>query len=90
MRASAIQFTIKPGETDANLNHVRAALGRIADRGGKLAVLPEMWSSGFSYKNLNALATRTGEVVAELETLSRNLGLVIVGSMPEPDGGQGL
>jgi len=45
-----------------------------------------MWSSGFAYKNLNGLAQRTAQIVEELTTLSRELNLVIVGSMPEPNG----
>lgn len=84
--AAAIQFTVRPGDIDGNLARVRAALRRVSDRGVRLAVLPEMWSSGFSYKNLGLLAMRTAEIVAELQELSRTLGLVIVGSMPEPNG----
>ncbi len=84
--AAAIQFNIKPGDVDANLAYVRAALKRASDQGAQLAVLPEMWSSGFSYKNLATLAMRTADIVEEFLELSRALGLVIVGSMPEPDG----
>jgi omega-amidase len=49
-------------------------------------VLPEMWSSGFAYRNLNELALLTSGIVEELLELSKKLGLVIVGSMPEPAG----
>jgi omega-amidase len=84
--AAAIQFNIKPGDVDANLAYVRAALKRASDQGTQLAVLPEMWSSGFSYKHLDVLAMRTADIVEELLELSRTLGLVIVGSMPESDG----
>lgn len=84
--AAALQFNVKPGDTDANLAHVRAALKQVSDRGGQLVVLPEMWSSGFSHKNLCTLALRTQDIVEELLELSRQLGLVIVGSMPEPNG----
>lgn len=84
--AAAIQFTIAQGDVDANLAYVREALPRVAAQGANLAVLPEMWSSGFSYKNLNELALRTAAIVDELQELSRTLKLVIVGSMPEPNG----
>lgn len=86
IRAAAIQFTVIPGDVDTNLAYVRTALQRAADRGAQLAVLPEMWSSGFAYKNLNELALDTAGIVAELLELSRELRLVIVGSMPEPNG----
>lgn len=84
--AAAIQFNVKPGDPDANLAHVREALTRAAGQGANLAVLPEMWSSGFDYRNLNELALRTEGIVDELLELSGKLKLVIVGSMPEPNG----
>jgi predicted amidohydrolase len=86
IQAVAIQFNVRQGDVDANLAHVRGALKRAADQGANLAVLPEMWSSGFAYKTLNELALRTAGIVEELLALSRELKLVIVGSMPEPDG----
>jgi omega-amidase len=86
IRAAAIQFNVKQGDVDANLAYVREALPRIAGQGANLAVLPEMWSSGFAYRNLNELALRTEGIVEELLELSARHKLVIVGSMPEPNG----
>ena len=86
INAAAIQFTVKQGDVDANLAYVREALVRVAAQGANLALLPEMWSSGFSYKNLNELALRTQGIVDELLELSARLKLVIIGSMPEPNG----
>jgi predicted amidohydrolase len=86
INAAAIQFNVKQGDVDANLAYVRAALQRAADIGANLVVLPEMWSSGFAYKNLNELAGHTAGIVKELVKLSQELKLVIVGSMPEPHG----
>ena len=86
INAAAIQFNVTQGDVDANLTYVRTALARVAAQGASLVVLPEMWSSGFAYRNLNELAGRTAEIVDELLELSRELGLVIIGSMPEPHG----
>lgn len=86
INAAAIQFNVKQGDVDANLAYIREALHRVAGEGANLVVLPEMWSSGFAYKNLNELALRTSGIVDELLLLSRELKLVIVGSMPEPNG----
>jgi len=86
IHAAAIQYNVKQGDVDANLTYVREALKRVADQGANLVVLPEMWSSGFSYRNLNELALRTAGIVEELLELSCSLKLVICGSMPEPDG----
>jgi len=86
IKAAAIQFNVKQGDVDANLAYVRKALARVAAQGANLAVLPEMWSSGFSYKNLNELALRSQGIVDELLELSCRHKLVIIGSMPEPNG----
>jgi omega-amidase len=86
INAAAIQFNVKQGDVDANLTYVRKALHRVSGEGADLVVLPEMWSSGFAYRDLNQLALRTAEIVDELLLLSRELKLVIVGSMPEPGG----
>ena len=86
IQAAAIQFNVTQGDVDANLDYVREALRRTAAQGAQLVVLPEMWSSGFAYRDLNELARRTAGIVEELLTLSRELKLVVVGSMPEPHG----
>ncbi|MDD2898264.1 MAG: carbon-nitrogen family hydrolase [Desulfuromonadaceae bacterium] len=86
IHAAAIQFNVRQGDVDANLAYIREALPRVADRRANLVVLPEMWSTGFSYRNLNELAVRTEEIVDELLELSATYKLVIVGSMPEPNG----
>src|SRR5689334_2378692 len=84
VKAASVQFNIKLGEIDANRQHVHSALARLADEGVELVVLPEMWGTGFAYKELNELATHTGDLVEELGVLSAKHGMVIVGSLPEP------
>jgi len=82
--AAAIQFNVTQGNVDANLAYVREALARVAGQGANLAVLPEMWSTGFAYKTLGELAQRTESIVTELCELSALYKLVIIGSQPEP------
>jgi omega-amidase len=84
--AASIQFNVRQGDVDANLAYLRNALPRVADQGGQLVVLPEMWSTGFAYKNLAELSLRSEAIVAELLELSAKHRLVIVGSQPEPAG----
>ncbi|TLM66572.1 MAG: carbon-nitrogen family hydrolase [Deltaproteobacteria bacterium] len=84
--AAAIQFNITLGEIDRNLAKAEAALRRVAARGAQLAVLPEMWSSGFAYKKLPELAAQTPRVLEHVAALSGELGLTVVGSLPEPAG----
>ncbi len=80
---AAIQFNIRLGDVDANLNKATAALKRAADRGAQLAVLPEMWSCGYDYRNLKKLATKTPRVLDVLQEECRKRNLVSVGSLPE-------
>lgn len=84
IKAAAVQFTITLGEIEPNLARVRTALAGLAADGVRLAVLPEMWATGFAYKDLNRLAARTDEIVREIATLSAEYSMVIVGSLPEP------
>ena len=84
--AAAIQFTVSQGALDANLDYVRGAVARVAEQGARLAVLPEMWSTGFAYKTLNELAERTASVTDKLCELSTRHKLVLIGSQPEPAG----
>ncbi|MCM2357573.1 MAG: carbon-nitrogen family hydrolase [Geobacteraceae bacterium] len=86
IKAAAVQFNIKLGDIDANVEHVRSAVARLAREGVQLAVLPELWSCGFHYRELPELARRTPEVVEEMGRLSAEYGMVLVGSLPEPDG----
>lgn len=81
--AAALQFNITLGETDRNLSKAEAALRRVAERGAQLAVMPEMWSTGFAYKRLPELAKETPRVLDAVAQLSNDLGLTIVGSLPE-------
>lgn len=85
--AACCQFSIKPGDVDANVAKVEAVLSDLADRNCRLAVLPEMWSCSFPYKVLPSMAERTPDVVEKLRRLARKNRLVITGSLPESDGG---
>jgi predicted amidohydrolase len=86
VKAAAVQFNIKLGDIDANLATACAAIARVAAQEVQLAVLPEIWSTGFAYRELNELARRTPEVLDEMCRLSALHDMVIVGSLPEPDG----
>ncbi len=83
LRCAAIQFNIALGNIDSNRKRAAAALRRVAAAGVQLAVLPEMWSTGYDYRHLPTLAQRTPEIVKELQQLCAELGLVSVGSLPE-------
>lgn len=81
--AAAVQFNIVLGEVDQNLARAAAGLDRAAKQGAQLAVLPEMWSAGYDYKRLAKHAEKTPEVLNAVCEWSLQLGLVVVGSLPE-------
>ncbi|ORJ58292.1 carbon-nitrogen family hydrolase [Geothermobacter hydrogeniphilus] len=85
VKVSSLQFHIALGEIKTNLVKATAALGRVADQGAQLAVLPEMWSCGYDYKRLPELAMETPRVLDELCRISEESGMVIVGSLPEKE-----
>lgn len=80
---AAIQFHIELGQVSLNLKKAMAGLERVAEQGAQLAVLPEMWSSGYDYRHLRALANETPAVVKELCALSAARQIVVVGSLAE-------
>ncbi|MDA3902372.1 MAG: carbon-nitrogen family hydrolase [Desulfuromusa sp.] len=87
LMCASIQFNIALGSIDANLDKITAALNRVAQQGAKLVVLPEMWSCGYDYRNLEKLAKETPRVLQELQNKCRELELVTVGSLPELEDG---
>jgi len=88
IHVASVQFNISLGDIDANLQKAESGLRRVKAQGAQLAVLPEMWSAGYDYKRLLGHAEQTLRVLERLQDLSAELGLVIVGSLPEEDDGK--
>ena len=82
---AAIQFNVSFGEVETNLQQALAGLRRARAQECRLAVLPEMWSSGYDYKRLPALAAQTPRILGELQRLTEELDMVVVGSLAEQD-----
>ncbi len=80
---AAVQFKIVLGDVDQNLARAAAGLERAAKQGVQLAVLPEMWSAGYDYKRLAKHAEETPRVLDAIAIRSAQLGLVVIGSLPE-------
>ena len=88
VKVAAIQFNITLGEIDRNLAKAADALQRVHTQGAQLAVLPEMWSGGYAYRKLPELAAQTPRVLDQVCQWSRDLQMVIVGSLPEEADGR--
>ncbi|MEZ4601154.1 MAG: carbon-nitrogen family hydrolase [Syntrophotaleaceae bacterium] len=81
--AAAVQFPIAPGQVEKNLDQALAALHRLGLRKVRLAVLPEMWSTGFDYRSLPDEAEKTPAVLEQIADSTKRLNMVVVGSLPE-------
>lgn len=82
-RAICLQFTVRPGEPEANLATVRARLAQAEAAGPALVLLPELWATGFAYSRLPELAGRTPELLAALAAEAADRGIFLAGSLPE-------
>ncbi|HEY7585036.1 MAG TPA: carbon-nitrogen family hydrolase [Candidatus Deferrimicrobiaceae bacterium] len=85
-KAAVLQFRIDMGSVEANAGRAFALLGEAAREGASLCVLPEMWSTGFAYDRLNALARTTPGILHDLRRLASDKRMVIAGSLPERAG----
>lgn len=82
-KAAVLQFRIDMGAVEANAGRAFALLRQAAERGAALCVLPEMWSTGFAYDRLPALARTTPSILHDLRAFASEHRLVIAGSLPE-------
>ncbi len=83
---AAIQFNVVLGAVDVNLHKAVAGLDRVHAAGARLAVLPEMWSTGYDYKRLSQLASETPRVLAAICSVAARHQMVVIGSLPEKAG----
>ena len=84
--AAALQFPIRMGDVKANASRAFALLQGATEAGAALCVLPEMWSTGFSYDNLTTLAGTTPGILYDLRRFAADRRVVIAGSLPERSG----
>ncbi len=84
--AGCYQFRIHPGQVKKNLRQVETAVSWFADQGCRLLVLPEMWSCGFFYDDLPAMAKETPLVLEALQRWCCRHDLILIGSLPELEG----
>lgn len=86
--AAAIQMPSVPGRTRENLDRADALLERAARSGAELAVLPEMFNTGYGKAHYGELAERRdGATLGHLAERSRRWGMAIASGFVEDDGG---
>jgi predicted amidohydrolase len=85
--AACLQFDVRAGDVAANLSAMRAAVDEAVEAGARLCVLPELWSTSFLATIDDQALRDADEAERELRALSRQHGLVTVGSTLERAGG---
>ena len=86
MRVALVQFDIAWEDVAENHRRVAERLARAADQGAKLALLPEMFPTGFSMDAARIAQAPGGPTETFLLERAAELGTWIIGSIPESGG----
>lgn len=81
--AACVQFDVRPGDVAANRASMRAGVEEAVAAGARLCVLPELWSTSFLAQVDEATCAEAEQAEQELIDLSREHGLVVIGSTIE-------
>lgn len=87
---ACVQFPIALGEVEHNINQVRALLAASRLAKDSLVLLPEIWATGFDYPHTRELGQRTPDILAALQEMARDHGIVLAGSLTDPRPGEPL
>jgi predicted amidohydrolase len=83
IKAGVIQFDVKFGDVDSNIETALDGIKDLWGRGVEIVVLPELWSCGFDNRRLADYAVRTPEIIEKLAKKASEYNMVIAGSLPE-------
>jgi omega-amidase len=87
-RAGLVQFDIKKGQINTNMEKALLLLEKLVKENVKLAVLPEMFSCSFDNDNLKTHAQSFAGLTKTLQAFAFDHGIAIAGSLPETDNDQ--
>jgi omega-amidase len=88
--AAGIQMGVRMGDVDGNLERAATLAEKAMKYRPELIILPEMFATGFAYKELNGIAKDCfNDITTFLMNLAQKTGSFIVGgSIPELAGGK--
>ena len=78
-----LQFGITLGRMNENIRRAEQLIKKLNIVKGDLILLPEMFSSGFWYDNLEAMAQESDKAVNWMKSKARSLSVAMAGSVPE-------
>lgn len=90
MKISLIQMDVKIGEPEANYARAESLIRLAAEEKPDVIMLPEMWNTGYSLKNIMDIADHDGERTADtIGPLAKEYGVnIIAGSVSNIVGGK--
>lgn len=83
LKIAIVQPALAEGACAANWRLTRSALAQAGAGEAGLVVLPEMWLTGYAYRDLGELAKRTPESLARVGAAAKRYGYFVVGSWAE-------
>ncbi len=83
LSAGFFQSAIIPAAPVVNLDRLRTALQKDPPPPGTILVLPELWATGFVYKQLDELSRKTPWLLEQLSELAAIYHIVLAGTLVE-------
>ncbi|MGC9022814.1 MAG: nitrilase-related carbon-nitrogen hydrolase, partial [Dissulfurimicrobium sp.] len=78
------QFNPRPDTPWLNWKRVRTAIQRLRENGVDIILLPELWATGPLQPGMPLPLNELDEIRQEAQTLSKSLGVLIIGTLPTP------
>ena len=84
-KAGTVQFDVKSGQNETNLDTVLGHLAKLVSKKVTLAVLPEMFSCSFDNESLSKHSIFTQKILESLSLFAKKNQIAIAGSLPEKE-----
>ncbi|CAD7781567.1 Omega-amidase YafV [Candidatus Methanoperedenaceae archaeon GB37] len=82
VKIGIIQLDIHLGEINRNVTYALSNIQNMVEKGVRLIVLPELWTSGFDYKHLEKIAETTPKILQEVQQII-TANTLVIGTLPE-------
>lgn len=81
-RIHVLQWNVRPGQVSRNLAVAEELIRHSEPEKGDLILLPEMFTSGFHYRDLEGMAEESGRVLEWMSHLASTWSSALAGSIP--------
>jgi rfaE bifunctional protein nucleotidyltransferase chain/domain len=79
--AACVQFTIRLGEPERNIEEVSRLIAAYRPAPDTLLVLPEMWATGFDYARTAEMGRRTPEILGAMQQMAAHHRVYLAGTL---------